>query len=161
MPFNTLAEMIQLFDSEEKCLHYLASLRWPDGTVCPHCGGVERINRLQSRPLWWCGDCKRQFSLRIGTIFEGSPIEMKKWLIAIWLLTDHDQGQGKGESKGNDQGKDHGQSKDQGITSDELAQAIGVTQKTVGFMLGRLREVMPVLPPITPPVLPPITPIKT
>ena len=121
MEFSSLLEMVQAFSAEEKCREHLTKMRWPNGVVCPKCGGYERISKLKSRPLWWCGDCKRQFSVKVGTIFEGSPIPLQKWFMAIWLLTSHKKG----------------------ISSHQLKRAIGVTQKTAWFMLSRLREVMP------------------
>lgn len=121
MRFENLFDMAQTFDSEEKCIEHLASLRWPDGVVCPRCDGSEKVNYLKSRHLWWCGECKRQFSVRIGTIFEESRLPLRKWFMAIWLLTSHKKG----------------------ISSHQLARDIGTTQKTAWFMLGRLREVMP------------------
>jgi transposase-like protein len=118
MQFNTMIGMAQTFNDEEKCLLHLSKMRWPDGPVCPLCGGFKRINWLRSRRVYWCGDCKRQFSVCIGTIFEDSRIPMQKWFIAIWLITSHKKG----------------------ISSCQLAKDIGVTQKTAWFMLHRLRE---------------------
>ncbi len=120
MQFNNLLEMVETFDSEEKCIEHLASLRWPDGIICPKCGCFEHINPIRTRNLWWCGDCKRQFSVRIGTIFEESRISLKKWFMAIWLITSHKKG----------------------ISSHQLARDIGVTQKTAWFLNHRIREVM-------------------
>ena len=111
------------FNSEDKCVQHLAEIRWPNGPVCQKCGGLKRINYIAPRRVWWCGDCKQQFSVRVGTIFEESRLPLRKWFMAIWLLT--------GTKKG--------------ISSHQLAHDIGVTQKTVWFMLGRLREVMPLM----------------
>ena len=121
MGFSTLPEIIQTFNTEEKCRDHLTKMRWPNDVICPHCYGYERINQLKSRPLWWCGDCKKQFSVKVGTIFEDSRIPLQKWFRAIWLLTSHKEG----------------------ISSHQLAKDIGVTQKTAWFMLDRIREVMP------------------
>ena len=112
--------MAQTFNTEEKCRDHLTKIRWVNGVVCPHCGRYGRINQLKSRPLWWCGDCKKQFSVKVGTIFEGSPISLQKWFMAVWLLTNHEKG----------------------ISPYQLAKDIAVTQKTAGFMLSRLREAM-------------------
>ena len=120
MKFKTLFDMLQVFDSEEKCIEHFARLRWPNGISCPRCGCMGKINRLKSRNLWWCGDCKKQFSVKIGSIFEESPIKLQKWFMAIWLFTSHKKG----------------------ISSYQLAKDIGVTQKTAWFMLSRLRMVM-------------------
>ena len=119
--FKTLIDMAQVFDSEAKCIDRLAALRWRGEVVCPKCGSFGKINGLKTRPLWWCGDCKKQFGVRIGTIFEGSSINLQKWFMAIWLLTSHKKG----------------------ISSCQLAKNIGITQKTAWFMLNRLGEVMP------------------
>ena len=123
MKFTNLLELVQNFDTEQKCIDHLAQLRWPDGPVCPKCGGFERISYISGRRVWYCGSCKYQFSVRIGTIFEESRLSLCKWFMAIWLLTSHKKG----------------------VSSHQLARDIGVTQKTAWFMLGRLREVMPLL----------------
>ena len=123
MQFSNLLDMVQTFDSEDKCVEHLASLRWLDGTICVWCNGKERISYIAKRRVWWCGNCEKQFSVRIGTIFEESRLPLRKWFMAIWLLTSHKKG----------------------ISSHQLARDIGVTQKTAWFMLGRLREVMPML----------------
>lgn len=123
MKFNNLLDMVQTFSTEEKCIDHLYGLRWKEGVVCPHCRGFEKINRLRTRPLWWCGDCKSQFGVKVGTVFEGSRIPLQKWFMAIWLLTSHKTG----------------------ISSCQLARDIGVTQKTAWSMLERLREIMPKL----------------
>jgi transposase-like protein len=119
MSFDTLLEMVNAFDTEEACLLYLSRLRWPEGPVCPHCGGAKRVNWLPSRRVYWCRNCKKQFSVRVGTIFEESRIPMQKWFMAIWLITSHKKG----------------------ISSCQLAKDVGITQKTAWFVLHRLREV--------------------
>jgi transposase-like protein len=115
---KSLIEIADKFQAEEDCLLHLASLRWPDGAVCPYCNGT-KVNWIKSRRVYWCGDCKKQFSVRVGTIFEESRIPMRKWFMAIWLIISHKKG----------------------IASNQLAKDIGVTQKTAWFMLHRLREV--------------------
>lgn len=107
------------FDSEEKCVKHLASLRWPDGPVCQYCGDSEKTSYIKARSVFWCGDCRRQFSVRAGTIFEGSRSPLGKWFAAIRLATSP-----------------------QGIGPVRLAKGIGVTQTTAGHMLGRMREAM-------------------
>ena len=123
MEFANLLDMAQTFDSEDKCIEHLAAIRWPNGPVCPKCGAFDHINYIANRQVWWCGGCKRQFSVKVGTVFEQSRIELRKWFMAIWLLTNRKKG----------------------ISSHQLARDIGVTQKTAWFMLDRLREVMPML----------------
>src|SRR4051794_2311958 len=97
----------------------MVSLRWPDGVVrCPRCGQKE-VSFLSTRKTWECKHKheKRQFSVKVGTIFEDSPIPLDKWLCAIWLLTNAKNG----------------------ISSYEVHRSLGVTQKTGWFMLQRIR----------------------
>lgn len=92
-------------------------MRWDDGpVVCPHCGHDE-TTFVQTRRIWRCKGCKKQFSIKVGTIFEDSPIGFDKWLPAVWLITN---------SKNS-------------VSSHELGRALGVTQKTAWFMLHRIR----------------------
>ena len=100
----------------------MAALRWPDNIVqCPHCGS-EKVAYLPKARVYWCsGKHKRQkFSLKVGTVFEDSPIPLEKWLPAVWLLV-------------NDKN---------GISSYELHRALGVTQKSAWFMLHRIRAAL-------------------
>ncbi|MGQ4810501.1 hypothetical protein NKDENANG_03972 [Candidatus Entotheonellaceae bacterium PAL068K] len=117
--FRSLIERLQAFDTEEKCISHLAALRWPDGTVCPHCSSTHRHPYIASRRVWWFKSCKKQFSVKVGTIFGGNPIKLQKWFMAVWLLTSHNKG----------------------ISSHKLARDIHVTQKTAWFILSRLRLV--------------------
>ena len=83
---KTLKEAIEYFADPERCFAYAVKLRWPEGKVtCPHCGSDQHwfIARWHR---WQCKGCKKQFTLKIGTIFEDSPLGMDKWLAAIWLL---------------------------------------------------------------------------
>lgn len=120
MAANSLLALMKQFDSEEKCVTYLASIRWPHGAVCPTCQHGERVNFIKTRSVFWCGNCKKQFSVRVGTVFEGSRLSLNKWFAAIWLATSHKNG----------------------ISSAQLAKDIGVTQKTAWHMLSRMREAM-------------------
>jgi transposase-like protein len=110
---------METFPNEESCVRHLEELRWPTGVVCPLCGESRKIYRLTRGLLFKCSDCKGQFSVRKGTIFEESRLPLRKWFAAAWLIT----------------------SNRKGIASTQLAREIGVTQKTAWFMLGRLREV--------------------
>jgi len=78
------------FHDEEKAREYLEGIRWPDGPVCPKCGGIEKIYRITgktARPgLLKCGDCDKQFTVTVGTLFERSKIPLHKWLTASYLL---------------------------------------------------------------------------
>jgi transposase-like protein len=97
----------------------MVAINWPNGPVCPECG-TERPSFLSSRRIWKCRACKKQFSAKAGTIFEDSPIPLEKWLPCVWLIANAHNG----------------------ITSYEVAQALGVTQKTAWFMLHRIRLAM-------------------
>src|SRR5947209_5306678 len=114
---KTLKEAIEYFAEPERCFAYAVKLRWPDGKVtCPHCGSDQHwfISRWHR---WQCKVCKQQFTLKIGTVFEDSPLGMDKWMMAYWLLVNCKNG----------------------ISSYELGRGIGVTQRTAWFMLHRLR----------------------
>lgn len=122
MGFNNLVNPLRKLNTEQKCIDYLAELRWGDNVICPYCNG-SKINRLKSRPMWWCGNCRKQFSVKLGTAFEGSKIPLNKWFAAIWLHVNY--------------------KKD--VNSYQLGRDLGVTQKTAWFILGRLGEIMPKL----------------
>jgi hypothetical protein len=116
---KTLREAIIYFADYEHCRHAVEDIRWPDGIVkCPTCGS-EKVTYLAKQRRWKCyGEhSKAQFSLKVGTIFEDSPIGLEKWLPALWMVT----------------------ACKNGISSYELGRALGVTQKTAWFMLSRLR----------------------
>ncbi|NQU85556.1 MAG: IS1595 family transposase [Mariniphaga sp.] len=118
--FDSLYDLLDFFSSEEKCIDYLAQLRWNDEPVCPYCGHEKSyvINTTERGKRWKCADCKKQYSVRIGTIFEESRLPLKKWFVAIYLITAHRKG----------------------ISSHQLARDIKVTQKTAWFVLQRVRE---------------------
>jgi transposase-like protein len=116
---KTLQQAILFFADYENCHDALAAVRWPDGIVkCPRCGSA-RVTYLAKAGVWKCyeGHALAKFSLKVGTVFEDSPLPLSKWLPALWLLTNCKNG----------------------ISSYELARALGVTQKTAWFMLQRLR----------------------
>lgn len=112
------------FHSEAKAIEYVEARVWASGVVCPHCGVVERAGKLQgksTRPgLWKCYECRKPFTVKIGTIFEGSKVAMNVWLQAIYLVA--------GSKKG--------------ISSNQLHRILGVTLKTAWFMSHRIREAM-------------------
>ncbi|HMO97098.1 MAG TPA: transposase, partial [Tepidiformaceae bacterium] len=85
---STLIEAIRYFEDPDTCREFVAALRWPNGVVCPRedCGS-ENVGFLESRKIWKCRTCRRQFSVKVGTIFEDSPIGLDKWLTALWLIT--------------------------------------------------------------------------
>ena len=112
-----------IFADAEKARDYLESMRWPDGPVCPHCGAEDayRLNGKSTRKgLCKCRKCRRQFTVTVGTIFQGSHIPLNKWLYAIYLMC---------ESK-------------KGISSNQLYRDIGVTYKSAWFMTHRIRQAM-------------------
>jgi len=115
---ETLAEAIVYFSDEARAHEFVANLRWPDGKqVCPKCGTIDGHYFLKTRRVWKCRACRKQFSVKVGTIFEDSPLSLSKWLPAMWLLANCKNG----------------------VSSYEVARALGVTQKTAWFMLQRLR----------------------
>ena len=116
---TTLQEVIRYLSDADVCTSFVASLRWPEGPVCAHCGGREH-SYLTTRRIWKCKSCKRQFSVRTGTIFEDSPIPLDKWMAAIWLIANSKNG----------------------ISSYELGRALGLTQKSAWFLLHRIRLAM-------------------
>src|SRR5687767_13299207 len=116
---KTLQQAILFFADYENCHRAMMAIRWPDGIVrCPTCGS-NHVTYLANQRRWKCYENhpRKQFSLKVGTIFEDSAIGFEKWLPALWLLTNCKNG----------------------ISSYELARALGVTQKTAWFMLARLR----------------------
>ena len=116
---TTLLEAIRYFADPDVCNEFVASLRWPDGPVCPSCGGSE-YSYLTTRRLWKCKACKHQYSVKVGTIFEDSAIPLDKWLASIWLIANSKNG----------------------ISSYELARSVGLTQKSAWFVLHRIRLAM-------------------
>jgi transposase-like protein len=117
----SLMSFQQRFSTEDACVEYFATQRWGsvDGAVCPHCSSKHTCKH-NTRGLYTCMDCKKQFTVRVGTIFENSRIPLRKWFVAVYLFT----------------------SLKKGISSCQLAKYIEVTQKTAWFMLQRIREVM-------------------
>jgi transposase-like protein len=116
---RTLQEAILHFADYANCHAAMVAVRWPDGVIkCPTCGS-DKVTYLATVRRWKCyaKHTKPQFSLKTGTVFEDSPLPLQKWLPALWLLTNCKNG----------------------ISSYELARALGVTQKTAWFMLHRLR----------------------
>jgi transposase-like protein len=115
---KTLLEAVRYYSDEQVCIDTLAETRWPNGIECPSCL-KKNVLWLANQKRWKCRDCKRQFSVKVKTIFEDSPIPLQKWLPALWMLTNCKNG----------------------ISSWELHRSLGVTQKTAWFMLHRLRLV--------------------
>jgi transposase-like protein len=107
---------VRYFSDQEVANEYVTSLRWPGGRVCPHCGSAEH-SYISTRRLWKCRACKRQFSIKVGTVFEGSSLGFDKWLPAVWAAANPEHA----------------------VSTRELARALGVTQRSAWFMLRRIR----------------------
>jgi transposase-like protein len=117
---KTLQEAIVYFGDPDRAFDYAKRLRWPDGNVvCPRCSTAKN-SFIKTRKLWFCYTCKKQFTVKVKTIMEDSPIGLDKWMTAFWLLANAKNG----------------------ISSHELGRSLGVTQTTAWFMLQRIREVM-------------------
>ena len=114
---NSLSNPI--FHDADKARVWLETRIWPNGVICPHCQS-KTAKFMEKRQVWQCKDCRKQFTVKVGTIFEDSPIKLDKWLSALWLITNAKNG----------------------ISSCEIARALGVTQKTGWFMLHRIRLAM-------------------
>lgn len=114
---TTLLEAVSYFSDENVALAFVRSMRWADGVaVCPVCKSNQSYE-LTSRKMWKCKDCAKQYSVKVGTIFEDSPIKLGKWMCAFWLIVNAKNG----------------------ISSYEIHRSIGVTQKSAWFMLHRIR----------------------
>lgn len=116
---TSLAEAIRYFANRDVAHTFLAALRWPDGVTCIACES-KNVGFLKTRRIWKCRECRRQFSVKLGTIFEDSALGLDKWLPALWMLANCKNG----------------------ISSYELARALHVTQKSAWFMLHRIRLAM-------------------
>jgi len=113
---NTLQQAIRYFSDEQVCIDTIAKMRWPEGPICPACKGTEHYY-LKTQKRWKCKKCSKQFSVKLGTICEDSPISLDKWLIALWMLVNCKNG----------------------ISSYEVGRGLGITQKSAWFVLRRLR----------------------
>ena len=114
----------QIFHDDNAARAYMEAQRWSQGVVCPHCGGTEKCKRLEGskhRPgLFQCGDCRQQFTVTVGTVFERSKVSLHKWMLATHLMA----------------------SSKKGFSAHQLHRSIGVTYKTAWFMWHRIREAM-------------------
>src|SRR5271165_5791476 len=119
---KTLQDAVIYFSDPDRCLEYVKAWRWPDGVViCPTCGS-KKVRLLENQKRWQCSShhAKRQFSVKVGTVMEDSPLGLDKWLVAMWLVANCKNG----------------------MSSCEIARALGVTQKTAWFMDHRIRRSM-------------------
>ena len=115
--FETLFQLMAAFPDEQTAIDHFTAIRWADGAYCPLCGST-KVYHFSDKRTHKCGDCRKRFSIKVGTIFEDTKIELRKWIMAIWMITSHKKG----------------------IASTTLAKDLGVTQKTAWFMLHRLRH---------------------
>jgi transposase-like protein len=113
---KTLQQAIRYFSDEQVCIDTVAALRWPKGPICPKCYHTEHYY-LATQKRWKCKKCYKQFSVKLGTIFEDSPIPLDKWLPALWMAVNCKNG----------------------ISSYEVHRALGITQKSAWFVLHRIR----------------------
>ncbi|MGA2630056.1 MAG: IS1595 family transposase [Terriglobia bacterium] len=128
-----LSDIAQQFSTENQAREFLEKTLWPNGAVCPHCGVIGESYRLNPQPngkshvrpgVWKCGECRKQFTVRVGTIFEDSHIPLHKWLQAIHLLC---------ASK-------------KGMSSHQIHRMLGITYKSAWFMTHRIRHAMKAKP---------------
>jgi transposase-like protein len=115
--FDSLIQLMTAVPNEQAAIDHFTAIRWRNGAFCPLCGST-RVYHFSDKRTHKCGDCRKRFSIKVGTIFEDSKIGMREWMMAVWLITSHKKG----------------------IASTQLGKDIGVTQKTAWFMLHRLRH---------------------
>jgi transposase-like protein len=113
---KTLQQAMRYFSDEQVCIDTVAKMRWPKGPECPACGHKEHYY-LKTQKRWKCKECYKQFTVKLGTIFEDSPLSLDKWLAALWMLVNCKNG----------------------ISSYEIGKDMGISQKAAWFMLHRLR----------------------
>ncbi len=121
---TNLLEATRYFADEQRCIDVVARLRWPEGTpICPKCGAVENERKhywFATQKRWKCYSCRKQFSVKVGSIFEDSAISLDKWLVALWMICNCKNG----------------------VSSYEIARDLKLTQKSAWFVLQRLRAVL-------------------
>ncbi|MBI3478253.1 MAG: IS1595 family transposase [Acidobacteria bacterium] len=114
---RTLQQAIVYFADPDRAFEYAKKFRWPNGKViCPRCG-KDKHSFIKTRKIWFCYTCQKQFTLKLATIFEDSPLGLDKWMTAFWMLVNCKNG----------------------VSSCEVARTLGITQKSAWFMLQRLR----------------------
>jgi transposase-like protein len=121
---KTLVEAVKYYSDEQVCIDSVASLRWPNGKpVCPKCGveeGERKHYWLNTQKRWKCYACRKQFSVKVDSLFEDSPLSLDKWLIALWMLCNCKNG----------------------VSSHEIARELGIAQKSAWHLLHRLRSAL-------------------
>ena len=116
---KTLLEAVRFFTDIDRCTQFMAMVRWPEGVICPHCTAT-RNSFNKARRYWQCKDCRKQFTIKTGSVMEDSPIGLDKWLPAIWMIVNAKNG----------------------VSSYEIHRALGITQKSAWFLLHRIRLAM-------------------
>src|SRR5579859_8149375 len=116
---ETLIEAVRYFADPDQCHAYMRELKWPEGSKCPKCGH-DQLTEVKTRRLIRCKACRKQFSAKVGTIFEDSPLGLDKWFVGVWYIANCKNG----------------------ASSSELARALGITQKSAWFVLHRIRAAM-------------------
>jgi transposase-like protein len=119
-PPRTLQEAIVYFSDPHRAFHYAVGLRWPDcKVICPRCS-FDKNYFIKTRRIWLCRGCNKQFTLKVGTIFEDSPLGLDRWMTGFWMVVNCKNG----------------------ISSMEIHRSLGITQKSAWFMLQRFRAAM-------------------
>lgn len=121
--FHNLLDLLTYFKDEQTCRDYLELIRWNGNITCPHCKH-DKIFKFKNGKIYKCAKCRKQFSVKVGTIFEDSHIPLQKWFAAIYLITAHKKG----------------------VSSLQLHRDLGVTQKTAWFLSHRIRTTFGMLP---------------
>jgi transposase-like protein len=116
---ESLQEAVVYFSDIEKAHKFAVTLRWPNGIECPRCGSKEH-SYISTRRFWFCKGCKKQFTIKVASIFEDSPLGMDKWMLAVWLVVTCKNG----------------------ISSYEVANHLGITQKSAWHLMHRVRKAM-------------------
>ena len=115
-----LITLSKYFQDEEAATHFVEKLRWPNGQTCPHCE-AEKVYRLDvkktKRKVWKCAKCRKQFTVKVGTIFEDSHIPLTKWLAAIYMMC----------------------SSKKGVSAHQIHRELGITYKSAWYMCHRIR----------------------
>ncbi len=114
--FDSLLQLMDAFPDEQSAIDHLTAIRWKRGAFCPYCGSL-KVYHFSDKRTHKCGDCRQRFSIKVGTIFEDTKLPLRKWFMAIWLITSHKKG----------------------IASTQLAKDLKITQKSAWFVLHRLR----------------------
>lgn len=118
--FDNLMQLFAAFPDEQSAIDHLTSIRWANGKFCPLCGNANeaRIYTFGDRKTHKCADCRKRFSIKVGTIFQDTKLPLRTWFAAVWMITNHPKG----------------------IASTTLATDLGITQKSAWFVLHRLRH---------------------